>query len=60
MRHAHESMLLSVLAVAVAGGTRFALAGTTSPDPVSVEEDWQLVIAIPNPAVNGPQISTGI
>ena len=40
MGHAHEFMLLSVLAVAVAGGTRFALAGTTSPDPVSVEEDW--------------------
>jgi hypothetical protein len=58
MRHAREFVLLSVMAVAVAGGTIFALSTTALPD--RVEADWQLVIATPDPALKGSQISTGI
>jgi hypothetical protein len=58
MRHAREFMLLSVREEAIAGGTSFAL--STTPIPDRVEEDWQLVIATLDPALNGPQISTGI
>ncbi len=56
--HAREFMLLSVRTEAVAGGTSLSLSPTPLPD--RVEEDWQLIIATPDPALNGPHISTGI
>ena len=58
MRHAHEVILLTVLSLAVAGGTSFAQ--STQPPPDWIEEDWSLVIGSPDPALEGPQISTSM
>jgi len=58
MRRMFTATSMAVLALAVAGGTAFAQ--STTPPPDRIEEDWQLVIATPDPDLDGPQISTAM
>jgi hypothetical protein len=58
MRYALCVMLVAGLVLAVVGGTAFTQA--TGPAPDRIEEDWQLVVANPDPDLDGPQSSTSM
>jgi hypothetical protein len=56
VRRKFKSLCRIGLLLAV-GGT-LALARTDSPPPDQVEEDWQVVVAVPDPLAVGPQVTT--
>ena len=56
MRFASTGFVLAMLALGLLAGG----ASCTRPRPDQIQEDWQVVIGVPDPAGAGPQISTAM